>query len=104
MDFIVRLPRNSRGVDNICVIVDQLTKSTHFLPIHTTFSAKRLARIYIREVVRLHGVPVSIILDQWSQFTSNFERAFWEDSGTRVHLSTIYTRRRMSSHNDYSGP
>ncbi|KAH0660902.1 hypothetical protein KY289_029650 [Solanum tuberosum] len=90
MDFVVGLPRTSRGVDSIWVIVDRLTKSAHFLPVHTTFSAERLARIYIREVVRLHGVPVSIISDRGSQFTSSFWRAFQEELGTRVHLSTAF--------------
>ena len=94
MDFIVGLRRTSRGVDNIWVIVDRLTKSAHFLPVHTTFSAERLARIYIREVVRLHGVPVSIILDRGSQFTSSFWRAFQEELGTRVHLSTAFHPQR----------
>ncbi|XP_049378066.1 LOW QUALITY PROTEIN: uncharacterized protein LOC125842802 [Solanum stenotomum] len=90
MDFVVGLPRTSRGVDSIWVIVDRLTKSAHFLPVHTTFSAERLARIYIREVVRLHGVPVAIISDRGSQFTSSFWRAFQEELGTRVHLSTAF--------------
>ncbi|KAH0641849.1 hypothetical protein KY290_033468 [Solanum tuberosum] len=90
MDFVVGLPRTSRGVNNIWVIVDRLTKSAHFLPVHTTFSAERLARIYIREVVRLHGVPVSIISDWGSQFTSSFWRGFQEELGTRVHLSTTF--------------
>ncbi|KAH0672578.1 hypothetical protein KY284_023665 [Solanum tuberosum] len=90
MDFVVGLPRSSRGVDSIWVIVDRLTKSAHFLPVHTTFSTERLARIYIREVVRLHGVPVSIISDWGSQFTSSFWRAFQEELGTRVPLSTAF--------------
>jgi len=90
MDFVVGLPWTSRGVESIWVIVDRLTKSAHFLPVHTTFSAERLARIYIREVVRLHGVPVSIISDRGSQFTSSFWRAFQEELGTRVHLSTAF--------------
>ena len=57
MDFVAGLPRTSRGFDSIWVIVDRLTKSAHFLPVQSSFSAERLARNYIREVVRLHGVP-----------------------------------------------
>ncbi|KAH0730058.1 hypothetical protein KY289_001246 [Solanum tuberosum] len=90
VDFVVGLPRTFRGVDSIWVIVDLLTKSAHFLPVHTTFSAERLARIYIREVVRLHGLPVSIISDRVSQFSSGFWRDFQEELGTRVHLSIAF--------------
>ena len=90
MDFIVGLPQIPRGVDSIWVIVDRLTKSAHFLPVQSSFSAERLARIYIREVVRLHGVPVSIISDRGSQFTSSFWRTFQDELGTRVDLSTAF--------------
>ncbi|KAH0757160.1 hypothetical protein KY290_020653 [Solanum tuberosum] len=90
MDFVVGLPRTSRGVDSIWVIVDRLTKSAHFIPVHTSYSAERLACIYIREVVRLHGVPVSIISDRGPQFTSSFWRTFQDELGTRVDLSTAF--------------
>ena len=90
MDFVDGLPRTSRGFDSIWVIVDRLTKSAHFLPVQSSFSAERLDRIYIREVVRLHGVPVSIILDRGSQFTSSFWRTFQDELGTRVDLSTAF--------------
>ncbi|XP_010316672.1 uncharacterized protein [Solanum lycopersicum] len=92
MDFIVRLPRNSRGVDNICVIVDQLTKSTHFLPIHTTFSAKRLARIYIREYD-------SIKLDDRQSYIED-PVAFLDKDGRQlrpraIHVVKIHWRNRL---------
>ena len=72
MDFVVGLPQTSRKFDAIWVIVDRLTKSAHFISVGTTYSSERLAEIYIREIVRLHGVPVSIILDRGTQFTSQF--------------------------------
>ena len=90
MDFVDGLPRTSRGFDSIWVIVDRLTKSAHFLPVQSSFSAERLARIYIREVVRLHGVPVSIISNRGSQFTSSIWRTFQDELGTRVDLSTTF--------------
>lgn len=90
MDFVAGLPRTSRGFDSIWVIVDRLTKSAHFLFVQSSFSAERLARIYIREVVRLHGVPVSIISDRGSQFTSSFWRTFQDELGTQVDLSTAF--------------
>ncbi|CAN4119765.1 unnamed protein product [Withania somnifera] len=64
MDFVSGLSRTSRGFDSIWVIVDRLTKSAHFIPTHSSYSVERSARIYIREVVRLHGVPISIISDR----------------------------------------
>ena len=58
MDFIIDLPRTQIDHDAIWVIVDRLTKSAHFLAIRSTFSLDRLARLYIDEIVKLHGVPV----------------------------------------------
>ncbi|XP_028098494.1 uncharacterized protein LOC114298164 [Camellia sinensis] len=64
MDFVVGLPRTPRGMNSIWVIVDRLTKSAHFLPVKTQYNADKLAVIYVNEIVRLHGVPVSIISDR----------------------------------------
>jgi len=63
MDFVVGLPRTQRKFDAVWIIVDRLTKSAHFIPVAVTYSSERLAEIYIREIVHLHGVPVSIISD-----------------------------------------
>ncbi|WMV58222.1 hypothetical protein MTR67_051607 [Solanum verrucosum] len=90
MDFVVGLPRTSRGRDSIWVIVDRLTNSAHFIPVNTSYSAERLARIFIRQVVRIHGVPVSIISDRGHQFTSSFWRPFQDELGTSVDLSTTF--------------
>ena len=64
MDFVVGLPRTAKGNDTIWVIVDRLTKSAHFLPIQFEMTKDKMVELYIREIVRLHGVPVSIILDR----------------------------------------
>ena len=72
MDFIVGLPRTQTSHDAIWVIVDRLTKLTYFLAICNTFSLERLARLYIDEVVKLHGVPITIVSDQDPWFTSQF--------------------------------
>ncbi|KAL0451822.1 UNVERIFIED_CONTAM: hypothetical protein Slati_1160300 [Sesamum latifolium] len=74
MDFIVGLPRTLRKHDAIWVIVDRLTKSAHFLPIRQGDSLDKLAELYVAEIVRLHGVPVSIVSDRDPRFTSRF----WE--------------------------
>src|SRR5262249_51082751 len=72
MDFVVGLPRTQKGCDSIWVIVDRLTKSAHFLPVKTTYSAAQYAQIYLNEIIPLHGIPVSIISDRGPQFTSRF--------------------------------
>ena len=72
MDFMVGLLRTSEGYDAICAEVNRLTKSVRFVPIKVTYSMERLAEIYIANMVRLHGVPLSIILDRDARFTSHF--------------------------------
>jgi hypothetical protein len=72
MDFGTSLPRTVTGLDVVWVVVDRLTKSAHFLPIKTTFDISHLAKEYVDEIVRLHGVPVSIISDRDPRFTSRF--------------------------------
>ena len=64
MDFIVGLPKTTNGYDSIWVIVDRLTKSAHFLAIRVSYSMEQLARLYVKEVIRLHGVPKTIISDR----------------------------------------
>ena len=63
MDFVVVLPLTRRRHDSVWVVVDQLTNSAHFLPTRTDYSLDKLAELYIKEIVRLHGIPVSIISD-----------------------------------------
>ena len=72
MDFIMGLPRTPKQHDAIWVIVDRLTKSAHFLPIRQNDSLDNLARIYVNEVVRLHGVPLSVVSDRDPRFTARF--------------------------------
>lgn len=70
--FITKLPKTAGRLDTIWVIVDILTKSSHFRPIKEMEKMEKLALTYIREIVRLHGVPISIIFDRDSRFTSRF--------------------------------
>ncbi|GJW93656.1 reverse transcriptase domain-containing protein [Tanacetum coccineum] len=72
MDFVSKLPKTSTGHDTIWVIVDRLTKSAHFIPIRATDSMETLTRLYIKEIVSRHGVPISIISDRDRSFTSRF--------------------------------
>ncbi|GKD27041.1 putative reverse transcriptase domain-containing protein [Tanacetum coccineum] len=90
MDFINKLPRTSSGHDSIWVIVDRLTKSVHFLAIREDYKTEKLARLYINEIVARHGVPVSIISDRNSYFTSRFWQSMQKALGTRLDISTTY--------------
>jgi len=90
MDFVVGMPCTQRNHDAIWVVVDRLTKSAHFLPLKTTLSADQLAELYIREIVRLHGVPLSIVSDRDTKFTSRFWRGFQSAMGTELNLSTTF--------------
>jgi len=90
MNFIVGLPWTQRKFDVVWVILDRLTKSAHFILVVVSYSFERLAKIYIREIVHLHGVPVFIISGQGTQFTSHFLRAVQCELGTQVELSTTF--------------
>ncbi|GJW64099.1 putative reverse transcriptase domain-containing protein [Tanacetum coccineum] len=90
MDFVTKLPRTSSRLDTIWVIVERLTKSAHFLPMHKDYKMERLARLYLNEIVARHGVPISIISDHDSRFTSRFWQSMQEALGTRLDMSTAY--------------
>jgi hypothetical protein len=90
MDFVVGLPRTTSGYDAIWVIVDRLTKSAHFLPIKVKYAPEKLAEIYLQEIVRLHGVPKSIVSDRDPRFTSRFWKRLQESLGTRLNFSTAF--------------
>nr|GFC42649.1 putative reverse transcriptase domain-containing protein [Tanacetum cinerariifolium] len=85
MDFVTKHPKSSQGYDTIWVIVDRLTKSAIFTPIRETDPMDKLARIYLKEVITRHGIPVSIISDRDPRFTSNFWRL---DMSTAYHPET----------------
>ncbi|GJU24364.1 putative reverse transcriptase domain-containing protein [Tanacetum coccineum] len=90
MDFVTKLPKTSNGNDTIWVIVDRLTKFAHFLSMRENDSMDKLARLYLKEVVTRHGMPVSIIYDRDGRFTSNLWRAYQKALGTRLDISMAY--------------
>ncbi|GJS51351.1 putative reverse transcriptase domain-containing protein [Tanacetum coccineum] len=90
MDFVTKLPKTSNGHDIIWVIVDRLTKSAHFIPTRATDSMETLIRLYIKEIVSRHGVPISIISDHDSYFTSRFWQSMQSALGTQLDMSTAY--------------
>jgi len=90
MDFIVGLPKTSKGYDSIWVIVDRLTKSAHFLPVKIIFTAKQYAQLYMDRIVSLHGIPKTIISDRGTQFIAQFWEHFHAELGTQLIRSSAY--------------
>ncbi|GJZ04061.1 putative reverse transcriptase domain-containing protein [Tanacetum coccineum] len=90
MDFITKLPRTPSGYDSIWVIVDRLTKSAHFIPMNEKYKMEKLTRLYLKEIVCRHGVPVSIISDRDPRFASRFWRSLQKSLGTNLDMSTAY--------------
>ncbi|GJT72640.1 putative reverse transcriptase domain-containing protein, partial [Tanacetum coccineum] len=85
-----KLPKSSQGYNTIWVIVDQLTKSAIFVPMRETDPMDKLARMYLKEVVTRHGIPLSIICNRDPRFTSNFWRSLQNALGTSLDMSTVY--------------
>nr|GFA99496.1 putative reverse transcriptase domain, ribonuclease H-like domain, aspartic peptidase domain protein [Tanacetum cinerariifolium] len=90
MDFVTKIPKSSQGYDTIWVIVERLTKSAIFMPIREIDPLDKLARIYLKEVVTKHGIPVSIICDRDPRFSSNFWKSLQKALGTNLDMGTAY--------------
>ncbi|TYJ98703.1 reverse transcriptase [Cucumis melo var. makuwa] len=90
MDFLFGLPPTSSGHDGIWVIIDRLTKTTRFIPIKATSTLDQLARLYVDKIVSQYGVPVSIVSDRDSRFTSKFWPSLHKAMGTRLKFSTSF--------------
>ena len=97
MDFVVGLPRTRRKHDSIWIMVDRLTKSTHFIPVKSTYRDEDYARLYIEEIVSLHGISLSIIYDRRAQFTLHFLRSIKKSLGKQVKHSTTFHPHRESA-------
>ena len=90
MDFVTGLPRTPKGNDAIWVIVDRLTKSAHFLPYGTGLTLDGLAKLYVDEIVRLHGTPKNIVSDRDSRLTARFWKSFQKAMGSELSFSTAF--------------
>jgi len=88
MDFVTALPRSPKGNNIVWVVV--LTKLAHFIPFRVGQSIELLADKYMREIVRLHGVSVSIVSDRGTRFRSQFWESLQESLGTCLKFSTSY--------------
>ena len=90
MDFVTGLRRTRRQHDAIWVIMDRLTKSAHFLPVSNDDPLDKLAQLYVEEIVRLHGVHISIVTDRDPRFTSRVWSSLQDATGTQLHFSTTF--------------
>ena len=90
MDFVTHFPRTQRRHDTVWVLVDWLTKSAHFLAMQMTFTLEEFYRLYIREIVLLHGVSVSIVSDRDPRFTTHFGKSFQKAMGTQLTMNTAF--------------
>jgi hypothetical protein len=90
MDFIAGPPRTPKGHDSIWVIVDKLTKVAHCVTVRTNYRVEKLADLYVDNILRLHGAPVSIVFDRGTQWVSKFLKSLHKAIGTRLDYSTVY--------------
>jgi hypothetical protein len=90
MDFIVGLPKMAKGFDSIWVIVERLTKTSHFLPVKMLYQASTYAMIYFDRILILHGVPKTIVSNRGTQFVSQFMKWLHESLGTKLLYSSAY--------------
>ncbi|MCO5613023.1 hypothetical protein L7F22_067297 [Adiantum nelumboides] len=90
MDFIFDLPRTQSGHDGIWTVIDRFSKQTHFIPVKKTLKPDHLARLFVAQIFRLHGMSETIVSDRDPRFTSLFWKAIWENIGTRLQFSSSF--------------
>ena len=90
LDFVSGFPLTQKKHDYVWIIVDKLTKSTHFLPVRLDYSMDRLAKLYVNEIVKLHGILISIVSNNDPRFTLRFWKELQSALGTRLNFSIAF--------------
>ena len=90
MDFVSGFPLTQQKHDSVWVIVEKLTKLAHFIPVRMDYSMDRLAELYVEEIVRLHGVPLSIVSNRDLCFTLRFWKELQSALGTKLNFSITF--------------
>ena len=88
MDFIIGLPMTWRQHDSIMVVVDKLTKVTHFIPVKSMHKTDDIAKIFMKEIFKLHGLPKAIVSSRDIKFTSNFWKGLFTYLGRKLNFNT----------------